>query len=486
VAYVDAQVGGLLDRLRTADALDHTLVAVVADHGESLGEHGERTHGVFVYDVTMRVPWILWSGQRLRGEADALVRLIDVAPTLLDLLGQPRPGQFEGASILGRVHQREPSPPAYIEAMDANLTRNWAPLTGIISDRFKFLSLPIPELYDLAGDPREASNLYSSLGERARTLDALLRNTSAAFGASASTPSAITLSDESRQRLQALGYVGSSGGPGRRVYTDADDPKRLIEPAEDLNRALSDFRRGSAGPAMAAVREIIARHPSFTTAYGVLASMQHDAGDLSGAIATLEGVIRREITDPSVMVVLAGYLQESGAPAQSAALLEAVIGSHPDYADAFNSLGVAYSRLGRHDRARAAFRRVIELDPTSASAYENLGVDEIATGELDAAVGDLSRALELDADLVGAHNALAVASLRKHDDERAIEHWKRAVALNPQAFDVLYNLGMTLLRMGRRDEAAPYLQRFVDQAPPYRYKADIDRVRGLLTAQKAG
>jgi arylsulfatase A-like enzyme/Tfp pilus assembly protein PilF len=481
VAYVDAQVGGLLDRLRTAGALDKTLVAVVADHGESLGEHGERTHGVFVYDVTMRVPWILWSGSRLHGESGALVRLIDVTPTLLDLVGVPRPGPFGGASIVSRVHGREQSPPAYVEAMDANLTRNWAPLTGIVSDRFKFVSLPIPELYDLAADPREASNLYSTQAERARTLDALLRNTSAAFGASASSPSTITLSDESRQRLQALGYVGSSAGPGRRVYTDADDPKRLIEPAEDLNRALADFRRGSTGPAMAAVRAIIDRHPAFTTAYGVLASMQHDAGDLPAAIATLEAVVRREIADPSVMVVLAGYLQESGAAAQSAALLEAVVASHPDYADAFNSLGVAYSRMGRHDRARAAFRRVLELDPTSAAAYENLGVDDIATGDLDAAVADLSRALDLDGDLVGAHNALAVASLRRHEDEKAIEHWKRAAALNPQAFDVLYNLGMTLMRMGRRDEAAPYLQRFVEQAPPYRYKADIDRVRGLLT-----
>src|SRR5262249_5225210 len=132
VAYVDAQIGAFLDRLRAASLLDRTLVAVVADHGESLGEHGERTHGVFTYDVTVRVPWILWAGSRLHGAADAMVRLIDVAPTLLDILGVSVPSTFEGRSIVQRLRSGGEDPPAYIEAMDANLTRNWAPLRGIV------------------------------------------------------------------------------------------------------------------------------------------------------------------------------------------------------------------------------------------------------------------------------------------------------------------------------------------------------------------
>src|SRR5207248_5000572 len=117
---------------------------------------------------------------------------------------------------------------------------------------------------------------------------------------------------------------------------------------------------------------------------GVVASMQHDRGDLRAAVATLEETVRRGIANPSVMVVLAGYLQEAGTLDNAAGVLEAVIASHPDYADAYNSLGVVYSRLGRHDRARAAFDRVLELDPTSATAYENLGVDFLASGDLRA------------------------------------------------------------------------------------------------------
>jgi len=480
VAYTDAQVGRLLDDLRAAGALDQTLVVIAADHGESLGEHGERTHGVFVYDVTMRVPWVLWAGTKLQGSSDAMVRLIDVAPTILDLLGLRPPDAFAGASIVPIVRRERESPAAYLEAMDANLTRNWAPLTAIVSRGDKLIDLPIPELYDLAADPKETTNLYTRDAERARTLEAIRRDAVAALAATGSSAERTTLSAESRQRLQALGYVASSAEARRRVYTDADDPKQLIDAAEELNRALAAFRNGSREAAESTVRAIIARYPQFTTAHGVLASMQRDNGDLPSAIATLEALVRRGTADQSVLVVLAGYLQEKGSLAQSAELLEAVVASHPDYADAYNSLGVVYSRMGRHDRAQAAFRKVLDLDPTSATAYENLGVDASAGGDLNAAARYLARALELDPELAAARNALAAALLRQGRRADALEQWRTALRLNPHLLEALYNVGTTLYAEGRRDEARPYLERFVAEAPAQRYAADIARLRAML------
>ena len=459
VAYTDATIGRLLDDLRAAHQLDHTLVMIAADHGESLGEHGERTHGVFVYDVTMRVPWIVWGswlgagGSRFgaRGTAsDALVRLIDLAPTVLDLV-DVKTAALEGRSVIPVVNGREPEPTrAYIEAMDANLTRNWAPLTGLVTRGYKLIDLPIPELYDLAADPGEATNLFTRERDLARTLEALLRDTRQEFASHASGAVKTTLGDEARQRLQALGYVASSAGAGQRTFTDADDPKTLIGPANDLQRAVTEFNEGARGPSMTAVRAIAAQHPQFTTAFGMLAAMQRQSGDLRGAIATLESVVRRGIADPSVMVVLAGYLQEAGEQAKSIALLEAVVADHADYAEAYNSLGVAYMRAGRHDRARLALQKVLELDPTSAKAYENLGEDKLAAGELTAAIGDLRHAIDLD----------------------------------PRLFDALYNLAMALDAVGQRDEARELMARFVREAPPARYAADIEKVRRLLETKK--
>src|SRR5581483_11961961 len=198
VAYTDAMIGRFLDDLGARGLLDHTLVVVSADHGESLGEHGERTHGVFTYDVTMRVPWFIrvppdaagargrWPA-RDRGRAfDGLARLIDLAPTTLDLVGVTAPATFEGRSLLPAVNDRaDPPSSAYIEAMDANLTRNWAPLTGVVSGGFKLIDVPIPELYDLRDDPHETSNVFARDGERARVLGSLLKGVTAEFASRA-------------------------------------------------------------------------------------------------------------------------------------------------------------------------------------------------------------------------------------------------------------------------------------------------------------
>ena len=452
VAYADAMVGTLLANLQRAGALDRTLVVVAADHGESLGEHGERTHGVFTYDVTMRVPVILWmgSGFRVQGSgsasSDALVRLIDLAPTALDLVGVAAPPEFEGRSIAAATTDRT----AYIEAMDANLTRNWAPLTGLVTRDYKLIDLPIPELYDLASDPHETINLFARDAARSRTLVALLRDVTAGFLSRGTAAEKTTLSADARQRLQALGYVASSADPGNRVYTDADDPKTLIARSDDLDRAVKAFNAGSRADAMAAVRTIIREHPGFSTARGQLASMQRQTGDLPGAIATLEETVRRGIADQRVLIVLAGYLAESGALPKALDLLDAVVAAHPDDADAHNSAGVVAMRLGRHDRARAEFRKVLELDATSATAYANLGADELAAGDVAAATSDLARSLELE----------------------------------PRQYTVLYNLALALDGLGRRDEARPYMERFIREAPPSRYAPDIARFTARLAEKK--
>jgi choline-sulfatase len=448
VAYTDAMIGKLLEDLRAAHALDRTLVVVAGDHGESLGDHGERTHGVFVYDVTMRVPWFIWTGtHRTARPFDGLARLIDLAPTALDILGIPAPTSFEGRSLLPAVNGRaEPPASAYLEAMDANLTRNWAPLTAIVASGAKFIDLPVPELYDLRADSRETTNVFARDAERARTLSALLRDAIGTFAVRGSDAQQTTLNAEARQRLQALGYVASSADSSRRVYTADDDPKTLIGPSNALDDAVKAFNAGSRPAAMTTVRAIAHDHPGFATAFGQLAAMQRQSGDLHGAIATLEDIVKRGIADHRVMIVLAGYLSEAGERQKAAALLDAVIAAHPDSFDAYNSLGVVMMQEGRHDRARAAFMKALAIDPTSAVAYANFGTDDLATHQLDS----------------------------------AIEHLKRAVQLDPRQFDALYNLGLALYESGSHAEARPYLQQFVNTAPSAQYSSDVQHIRRLL------
>ncbi len=158
VAYSDAALGRMLDDLQSAGRLDRTLVVVAADHGEGLGDHGERTHGLFAYDSTMHVPLIVWCGGgcwQPRTIADP-AGLVDVAPTILDLLGIAW-SAADGRSLRARLTGGEPADaaatPTYFEALNANLTRNWAPLTGVVAGALKLIDLPVPELYDLRADP---------------------------------------------------------------------------------------------------------------------------------------------------------------------------------------------------------------------------------------------------------------------------------------------------------------------------------------------
>src|SRR5581483_10297415 len=187
------------------------------------------------------------------------------------------------------------------------------PLSAIVANGRKFIDVPIPELYDLRADPTETTNLFTRNAADARAMESLLRDTRGRLEAAASgSAERTTLGADARQRLQALGYVASSAAPGQRIYTDADDPKTLIGPSNDLNAAVQSFNAGHRDQALAEVRTIISAHPNFTTAYGELASMQRHGGDLAGAIATLDALAKRGLADHRTLVTLAGYLTQAG------------------------------------------------------------------------------------------------------------------------------------------------------------------------------
>ena len=174
IAFADDRLGQALDELSRRGLLANTLVVVAADHGESLGEHQERTHGLFAYDSTLRVPLIVWAPAAVRpGVLRGPAQLVDVMPTVLDLVGVPAEVP-NGRSLWPFAREGRPLADAgvYFEALNASLTRHWAPLTGVVFGGNKFIDLPIPELYDLAADPGEQANLFADRkdagGDRSR------------------------------------------------------------------------------------------------------------------------------------------------------------------------------------------------------------------------------------------------------------------------------------------------------------------------------
>lgn len=480
VAWTDFALGPLLTLLQTQPR--DTLIVVTADHGESLGEHGETTHGVFAYESTLRVPLII-AETRVAGGKNSLpegvtidtpVRHVDLLPTILDAAGVPPPASLSGASLQEVIATRTGEDrPSYFESMTPAVTRGWAPLRGLISSGHKYIDLPLPELYDLARDPGEATNLVTGEPDRTQVFVNLLKGFDMAppSRAAAETPETI-------ERLRSLGYIGGGTAAVRDRYTEADDPKRLIEIEQMLERAAAAQASGRIDEAVGLYRAAISRRKDTEDAYRKLALVQWRQGRAADAISTLELALANGVTQSEVRIKLGQYLAESGQPQRAIELLAATAGNDPD---ALTALGNAYVLADRPRDAIASFDKLLSIDPENALAYENIGAAQLQARNFPAAEAALRRSIALDPARAGAHTSLGVALASTGRRADAIESWKRAIALDPVDLNALFNLTLNLVQAGRRDEAAPYAERFIAAAPPG-MQADVAVIRRLFGA----
>jgi arylsulfatase A-like enzyme/Tfp pilus assembly protein PilF len=476
VAYTDRALGPLIELARTASR--PTTVVVTADHGEGLGDHGEPTHGVFAYESTLRVPLMVaqvgahvtTSGRSFVSAAS--VRHIDIVPTIAGLVGLDMPN-LPGHSLLDAVRGSEERD-SYFEAMTPMLKRGWAPLRGVIAGREKYIELPVEELYDLASDPREAKNLLPASAGEGRTLAALLKGLGATMPGDQAEENAAV-----RARLQSLGYLSGSA-PRRETYTEADDPKRLI----DIDRLMIDgielHRAGRSAEAMAMYRRVITRRPDMGLAYRRLAYVQWEAGDATGAIATLREALAKNGADADIEIRLGTYLAETGHVEEALPMLERASKAAPENADGANALGIAYARAGRTADAIATFERILSDDPRNSVALENIGTVYLGTGNRAAAQTAFDRALAMNPQSSRATAGLGVLSSEAGRTEQAIAYWRHAVELDPKNFDALFNLASTLVRIGRSEEARPFVTQFIKTAPRGLYGPDVARLEDWL------
>ena len=488
VAFVDRALGPLFDKL--ASLPRPTLVIVTADHGESLGEHGELTHGMFAYEATLHVPLIVAridprSGNGRAGVViDAPVRHADLVPTVLDLIGLEKDASLPGTSLRSLVDGTDRAErTTYFESMTYNLVRGWAPVRGVLSGREKYIDVPIPELYDLARDPKESTNLASGERDRLAVLTNLLRTFNVAPPDRPGRESA-----EAAAALRSLGYVQGSA-PARAVYTEADDPKRLVDLDRDLHRASELTQNGQTDAAIAMMRSVIARRPDTADAYISLAYAYWESGRPQEAIEVLERALSSGAPDRDVRIRLGIYLAESHSDAAKAiALLQ---GMSSEDVEALNGLGIAYGDAGRYADAIAAFTRILSLDATNGLAYQNLASmslrlaldaksDAIKRARLADAERDARKAIEVDPQLADAFTTLGVVLSSSARKEEAIASWKRAVELDPSQFNALYNLWFELAATGRREDATAYGRQFAATAPPAFFAPDIARIRRYL------
>ena len=469
VAATDAYLAPLLGPFLAGEE-EPALVAVTADHGEALGDHGEVSHGLFAYEATLKVPLVLWGAGVEPGTDRRPARHVDLLPTLLAAVGVEAPAGLPGRSLLG------PPGPAgrqlYFEALSPYLNRGWAPLRGVLGGQDKLIELPLPELYDLAADPAEGRNLVERERRTVHALRAALPREAVW------PPKGGAVSGDEAARLRSLGYLAGSAG-GKTRFTAEDDPKRLVALDRQLHQVVDLYSRGDLAAAAALAREVVAARPEMSAGYEHLALILRQQERVGEAVAVLEEALAHGAATPTLVRELGLALAELGRAEEAVRVLAPVAAPGEDL-EAMNALAAAYYTGGRLAEAQAELERVLARDPGNVKALESLGAVALAAGRPRQAAAHLERALAANPGLPIAWNTLGVARYQLGEVPAALAAWERSAALDPRQFDALYNLGVVAAQAGERAKARAALERFLATAPAPRFAADLAEARRLL------
>lgn len=500
VAFADYCVGQVLEKLRQLGLYEETLIVITGDHGEMLGEHGELNHGFFIYEGALRVPLVMRvprSTQAAR-QLDVPVSLIDIAPTIVSLVGAPVPKEVQGVDLSPWLTGRGAGGAArslYAETVTPTRYYGASSLLGVIVDGWKYIETTRPELYDLRSDPAEALNLLEREPARAEALGRTLVAILAAAGrAPGPAPESAALDEESRQRLAALGYLGRSGDVSSHGFDRSkEDPKDLIaffRKDQRLNKLVEDKKypearalceemlrqrpgfadchlqmskiaaaEGNVDAALAAARKAVAVGPKNERAHLQLAALLKERGDLDAAIAHLRQALALESSSPDTRLLLGRALAEKGRLDEAASLLGTSATAQPDSAAAATQLGFVLAKQGRLDEAVRSYRRALALDPGSAEAHAYLGSALASQARWGEAIDHFTAALKARPDNAELHDWLGVALREQGRADEALVHFREAVRLAPGLAIAQYNLGRGLKQQGKLDEAVLHYRR---------------------------
>ena len=403
IAWIDQLVGRLLTELKAKGLSEQSMLVVTADHGEALGDHGEQTHGLFLYDETLHVPLIVrLPGRQQTGKrVDARVRLADVAPTILEASGVAVPPGVQGESLVKASADR----PAYAETEYPRRGFGWAPLASWRAERFLFVRAPRPELYDQVADAASTRNLVPTRARVAEGMDRELRDFLLRSSGAPATDTKARVNPDLAARLASLGYVSGSARPA----PSGVDPKDKVAVANALHDAVVSVEDGDFAKALPLLEKVTASEPDIWIAQLNLGVARARQRQYARALAPLRKAIALQ---PDVMITryeLGVALYETGDLKSAAEQLEIVGAKMPKWADARYSLGSVYARIDRVADAMRELQAAIDLEPRHFRANLLLGRILALSGRADSAVAHLRMAVDVQPASAEAHEFLADA-----------------------------------------------------------------------------
>ena len=458
VAEADIQVARLVAGLRELGTLDRTLIVVVGDHGESLGEHQEQQHGFFVYDATTRIPLII-SGPAIPSRVvPEQVRITDVMPTILDLCRIPSPAAVQGATLAPAARGERLDLLALSESWYPRYHYGWSELTAVRDGRYKFIAAPRRELYDTQVDPEETHDLSAENPRLADALERALQDLTSRTTAGATAQRPQEVDPDVEERLRALGYVGGSVSPRALEARPRGDPKDKIVLYNLLKQAGTDSVTGRIDDAIAKVDSVLAVDPTVVEAYIILGNLHTKAKRGDAAIAAFQKALSLDDRNENAAFALALAYKQDGQLDAAQAGFERVLQMNARSTKAAWQLADIAARRRDFARAEALLTTALTRNVDRPPFLLKLAEAQIERSKFDEADKNLREALRLKPDLVMAHYDLGLIAEAKHDNGHALEEYQAELKNHPTVYQAHFNLAKLMSREGRTADAVDHFR----------------------------
>jgi arylsulfatase A-like enzyme/tetratricopeptide (TPR) repeat protein len=484
VAYTDHVVGRLVAWLKAAGQWDNTVLVLMADHGESLGEHGEKTHTFFIYDATVHVPLIIRTPWGDRGRSRAQVATVDLMPTVLDLVGLPPQNGIDGRSLVRSVLHPESDEGgrAYSETYFTRFHYGWQHLRSLRDGAWKYIDAPTPELYAIRDDPGETKNVYKAFSRRAEDLRLALEKM-AGSGVQAA-PDKDTLDPETLQRLAALGYVG--GGPKVDPTAILPDPKDKIGLFGRIGEARGLAKDEKFDEAIRTMRDVIAEDPGVIDAHISLGEWLRRQKRTADAIAAFKRALEIQADNEQALVALAEIYRGQGKDEAAVEGFRSVLRIQPRSPQIWYQLATLYLDMGRVRDSEETFREALKHNPKMGAAYNSLAALAFSRGDLPGAEQLVRRGLELEKDVRSSRFNLARVVEARGNLAEAERLYREELSVYADHGKARFNLAQLLRQRGERAGYLAELRAAIEKAPefspPYFFLAREELGAGKLEA----
>lgn len=476
IAFADNQLGRLVEYIKESHLVENTIIVFTGDHGESLGEHEEQTHGFFIYQEGIHVPLIFVTPfKKFQGiTRDMVVSSIDIAPTILEMAGLPIPMEVQGQSLLPLFYKEKSKKNvlAYSETYYPRFHFGWSELKSIQDERYKVIVSPKAELYDLYNDPHEINNLAEKDESLLRYYFDKYNQFVSEFSRNAHINNYTRADEKSLQILKSLGYIGTPINTSslKKVGKELANPRDKIDLFNRIGMAYEIGSQGKFNEAVSILEKVITEEPEVMNAYTMLGNLYFSQGQYDKAVTYFNNALEKRPDDPTSIISIANsYIKMKKFSEAENVLINYLENVQPDSVDSmiFFLLGKINWALNNYDDSLKYYYECLKLNPNSSTTLMELAKIYSIQEQTNKAEQYIQRCLNLNPKLTDAHYTLAQILEKKGAKQAAIHAYLKEMEISPNHFSACYNLSVLYRELGRVPEEKRYLEKAIEINPNF-------------------